>query len=304
MSNDGGIKGGNPARPDRRINAWRDGLAAESLRGVVEAPAYAAGRPGRITAGVVRLHRGPGHDLPVESELLYGDEVKIYDEEGMWAWVQNERDRYVGYIPKGCLAKEPFSPTHRVSALASFAYGQPNIKTPLPYRMFFNSRVEVRGEIGEFCELSDGRYMPKAHLAGLDEVADDFVAVAERFVGVPYLWGGCTADGIDCSGLVQMSMLGAGLECPRDSDMQQSVAGENLDLSGMEELRRGDLVFWPGHVAIMVDDSLLIHANATSMDVRIESFHKVAGRIAMGESSDIIAIRRPARLSLATNIAI
>jgi hypothetical protein len=291
--------------PDRRTNAWRSDLAAESLRGLVDAPRYARGKPGRVTAAIARLHRGPDHDMPVDSELIYGDEVVIYDEEGMWAWVQNRRDDYVGYIPRGCLAKEPRRPTHRISALATYAYGQPSIKTPLPYRMFLNSKVEVREEVGDFMRIADGRFIHKAHLSELDEVADDFVSVAERHVGAPYLWGGRTADGIDCSGLVQASMECAGLACPRDSDMQRGqggqvgLEGEKLDLGGMEELRRGDLVFWPGHVAIMVDDSLLVHANAASMDVRVESFHMVCARIAASGDGDIEAILRPRVLSAA-----
>lgn len=283
---------------DRRVNAVRDDLAAASLQDLVAAPRYADGFPARVVAGKAELHKGANRDTPVDSELIYGDVVTVYDEAGNWAWVQNRRDNYVGYLPKGCLALQLVEPTHKVTALATFAYARPDIKTPLPYKLYLNSQVAVIDENDRFCRLADGRFVASRHLDRLDSCADDFVSVAERHAGVPYLWGGRTMDGIDCSGLVQASMEAAGLVCPRDSDMQPSVEGIDIDIAGMETPRRGDLVFWKGHVGIMLSDSMLIHANAHHMEVCSEPFHVALYRI--GEAGlDLARIRRPAKLSLA-----
>jgi cell wall-associated NlpC family hydrolase len=283
---------------DRRLNAVRDDLAAAHLKDIVSAPRYAEGFPARVVAGKAELHKGPDRDTPVDTELVYGDVVTVYDEAGNWAWVQNRRDGYVGYLPKGCLALQLVEPTHKVTALATFAYGRPDIKTPLPYKLYMNSPLAITGEAGKFYQLADGRYVAKRHVGKPDRFASDFVAVAECYAGVPYLWGGRTMDGIDCSGLVQVSMEAAGLACPRDSDMQPGVAGSDIDPSGMADPRRGDLVFWPGHVAIMLDETMLIHANAHHMEVRVEPLHVALYRIAEA-GHDVSRIRRPAQLSVA-----
>ncbi len=283
--------------PDRRVNAFRADMAASSLRDQIEAGCYVEGKQARITAGIAPLHRGPDYDMPVETQLVYGDDVTVYDEAGNWAWVQNNRDQYVGYLSKGCLSSDLQQPTHKVTALSTFAYGQPGFKTPLPYKLYMNSRLRVVEEVEDYLKLADGRFVHKTHTGKLDDVADDFVSVAERYVEVPYLWGGRTSDGIDCSGLVQVAYELAGLSCPRDSDMQQELEGRDLDLGGMEEMQRGDLIFWQGHVGIMVNDMMMVHANAHHMKVVIETFHKVVGRIAAQGGGDLIAIRRPAALS-------
>lgn len=282
---------------DRRINAVRDDLAAEHLRDLVQVPRYEPGRLARVTAAAMALHRGPDYDTPVETQLIYGDDVTVYDEQGNWAWVQNNRDGYVGYLPKGCLSGDMQQPTHKVTALSTFAYGKPDIKTPLPYRLYMNSRLRVVGEAGGFVKLADGRYVHRSHVGRLDDVADDFVSVAERYVEVPYLWGGRTCDGIDCSGLVQLAFEFAGLACPRDADMQMQMDGRDIDLGGMEEMQRGDLIFWKGHVAIMLNDMMLLHANAHHMKVSVEAFHKVVSRVASDGGGDLVAIKRPLRLS-------
>ena len=282
---------------DRRVNAVRDDLAAEHLRKFVKVPRYAEGQQARVTAGVVGLHRGPDYDLPIDTQLIYGDDVTVYDQQGNWSWVQNNRDHYVGYLPSGCLSSDMQQPTHKVTALSTFAYGRPDIKTPLPYKLYMNARLRVVGEAGDFVKLADGRYLRSCHVAELHHVADDFVSVAEHYVEVPYLWGGRTSDGIDCSGLVQLAFEFAGLACPRDSDMQMQIDGRDLDLGGMEQMQRGDLIFWKGHVAIMVNDMMMLHANAHHMKVCVESFHKVVGRIAAEGGGDLTAIRRPSMLS-------
>ena len=282
---------------DPRVNAYRSDRAAAQLRGLVEAPDFVEGHPARITAARAPLLKGPDYDMPMESEVIYGDDVTVYDEVGNWAWVQNNRDGYVGYLASGCLSAKMIQPTHKITALSTFAYGRPNLKTPLPYKLYMNSRLHIVGQVDDYMQLADGRFVHEQHVAGLQDVADDFVSVAERYLEVPYLWGGRTSDGIDCSGLVQVAYEFSGLSCPRDSDMQQGLPGRALDLGGMEQMQRGDLIFWKGHVAIMVNDMMLLHANATTMRVSIEAFHKVTARIAAQEGGDIVSILRPAALS-------
>ncbi len=282
---------------DPRINAYRSDRASASLRGQVKAPSFIEGRLARITAAKVPLHKGHDYDSPVVSEIIYGDDVTVYDEAANGAWVQNNRDGYVGYVPSGCLSPDMAQPTHKITALSTFAYGRPDLKTPLPYKLYMNSRLHVVGRDGDYMRLKDGRFVHQRHVAELQEVADDFVSVAERYVEVPYLWGGRTCDGIDCSGLVQIAFEFSGLACPRDSDMQQSLPGRALDLGSMEGMQRGDLVFWPGHVAIMVDDTMMLHANARDMAVSVEPFFAAVTRIASRGDGDVVAILRPPALS-------
>ncbi len=282
---------------DARTNAYRLDCAAAHLRGMVKAPNYVEGHISRITAAKVALHKGPDLGAAVVSELIFGDDVTVYDEAGNWAWVQNNRDGYVGYVPAGCLSPDLLQPTHKVTALSTFAYGAADLKTPLPCKLYMNSRLHIVEREGDYMRLHDGLYVYRRHVGELQEVADDFVSVAERYLEVPYLWGGRTCDGIDCSGLVQIAYEFAGLSCPRDSDMQQSLAGRALDLGGMEEMQRGDLVFWPGHVAIMVDDAMLLHANARDMAVSVEPFFAAVTRIASRGDGDVMTILRPPALS-------
>ncbi len=283
---------------DARTNVYRLDCAAAHLRGMVKAPSYIEGRLARITAAKAALHKGPDLGAAVVSEIIYGDDVTVYDEAGNWAWVQNNRDGYVGYVVSDCLSPDMVQPTHKVTALSTFAYGAADLKTPLPFKLYMNSRLHIVEREGDYMRLHDGRYVYRRHVGELQEVADDFVSVAERYLEVPYLWGGRTCDGIDCSGLVQIAYEFAGLSCPRDSDMQQSLAGRALDLGGMEEMQRGDLVFWPGHVAIMVDDAMLLHANARDMAVSVEPFFAAVTRIASRGDGDVLTVLRPPVLSV------
>jgi cell wall-associated NlpC family hydrolase len=284
-------------RPDPRLNAWRADLAAESLRGVVSAPRYAAGEARRVTRSVLPLRSAPRNDTGLDNQVLFGERVRVYDADATWAWCQLERDGYVGYVPAQGLAEIAAASTHRVRALGACVYAEADIKSQALIHVPMNSFIAVEKSEDRFLKLADGGWMVARQLAEINRYAPDFVEVAERFIAAPYLWGGRTAQGLDCSALVQLSMEAAGLACPRDSDLQQKMVGtEVLVPTDLEGLQRGDLVFWRGHVGIMTDGVMLLHANAHHMAVVAEPLHQAAGRIA-GTGSTIASVRRPAALS-------
>ena len=210
---------------DRRLTPARADLAAEHLRGLVDAPRYAKGREMRITAASAPLRRAPQADAPLETEALFGESVAVYDECDGWAWAQLLRDQYVGYLPTASLGASA-EPTHRVRALRTHAYPGPAIKLPPRTALSLGARLTIVDVKGDFAASEDGLYLWSRHLAELCAREPDAVAVAERFLETPYLWGGRTSEGIDCSGLVQTALTAAGVACPRDSDMQESTLGQ------------------------------------------------------------------------------
>jgi cell wall-associated NlpC family hydrolase len=217
------------------------------------------------------LRRRPAPDAPLDTEALLGEGVTVYEtsEEG-WAWVQLEDDGYVGWMPASMLGAAGAAATHRVCAVRTLALVGPSIKVAATRALAFGSRVEIVRTQNAFAVTASGDFLPARHLAPVEEKEDDFVAVAERFLGTPYQWGGKSAFGIDCSGLVQTALTACGIPCPRDSDMQEAALGTPLDLAAPGNLRRGDLVFWRGHVAIVRDPETLLHANAFHMAVALE----------------------------------
>jgi cell wall-associated NlpC family hydrolase len=281
-------------KPDRRRNAWRDDLAAEELWDRILVPNYAPGWPRQLLRPSVPMRSRPDKNLPFDNEIVFGETLKVYDEADGWAWVQLERDRYVGYVPADGLAAEIASPTHRIQALGTFIYPRADIKSPPIMPLTCGSLVAVSRGDDKFCELKTGGFVVTRHLAETTKPARDWVEVAERFLGVPYLWGGRTRLGVDCSGLVQIAMQAGGLDCPRDSDMQQDEIGTSILIpNDLEGLQRGDLVFWKGHVGIMTDGVMMIHANAHHMAVAIEPLVVAARRISR-TGSEVVAVRRPA----------
>lgn len=263
---------------DPRLTPARPDLASAALKGQVEAARYVEGDLRRVAVPVAPLRRRPASDAPLETQALFGETVRVFedDPEG-WSWVQLEADRYVGYLPTEALAAQGAAPTHTVRALRTFLFPGPDIKLPPREALVLGSKVAVREVRGGFAVTPDG-FLPIVHLAEPAEREGDFVAVAARFLGVPYLWGGRSSLGLDCSGLVQTALAATGVAAPRDSDMQEAALGEALPLDA--EPRRGDLLFWPGHVGIVEAADTLLHANAFHMAVAREPLAEALARIA------------------------
>jgi hypothetical protein len=269
---------------DPRVTPMRPDLAAQDR----------ASKAFEATLPAVALRRSPDAGSEQMDQLLFGEHFAVLDEADGWVWGQARRDGYVGYVAAADLAPRLGMPTHRVSALRSYAYAAPDIRAPALglYSMNALARVEAasleEGQ-GRFAQVAGAGWMALAHLSPIGVFETDPAAVAERFLGAPYLWGGRESLGLDCSGLTQAALLACGLACPRDADMQLAV-GRTVDGA---DLRRGDLVIWPDHVGMMLDEERLIHANGFHMAVAIEPLAvKLARRDRMG-SAPPIGYRRP-----------
>jgi cell wall-associated NlpC family hydrolase len=265
---------------DRRLVPARPDLAAEHLRGQVEAGRFVAGIARRVIDTAAPLRREPNPEASLDTEALFGEVVTVYDELEGWAWGQLARDSYVGWLPANSLGAV-IPPTHRVCAVRTFIYPTPSIKRPPLMVLSMGSEVTVTHADGLFQAIEGGGFVFGRHLAPLGAIESDPVSVAERFLGTPYLWGGRTSLGLDCSALVQTAMHACGIACPRDSDMQESALGNLVDpgpdLAGLE---RGDLLFWRGHVALVRDAATLVHASGHTMTVAIEPLRQGIARIA------------------------
>jgi len=266
--------------PDRRLNAYRPDLAEARLAGIVDAERYTEGEPARVAVPVAALRLRPEEAVGIDTELLFGETVRVLDRADGWAWVKADADGYVGYLPETALAS-PGTATHVVAVPRSFAYPGADLRFPAAFALSMGSRLSVVGESEtrgtRYLTLDGGQSVVAAHCRPLDAPADaDYVAVAARFLETPYLWGGRSGFGIDCSGLVQLAMAMAGKPAPRDSDMQANGLGAPIDRAS---LRRGDLVFWKGHVAIMEDAATILHANGHTMSVAREGLEEAIRRI-------------------------
>ena len=264
---------------DPRITPARPDLAAKHLEGQVSAPRFVEGTLYEVLEPQAPLRRAASPDATVLTEALMGERMMVYEatEEG-WAWGQLADDNYVGWIAANALGRPGPPPTHKVSALRTFLFPGPDIKLPPRAALPFGARLALMRQKESFA-VTAGGYVPARHLQPMRAAEADFVAVAERFVGVPYLWGGKTNFGIDCSGLVQVALTACGKSCPRDSDMQERALGNAAAAPDLAALRRGDLLFWKGHVAIVRDPDMLLHANAHHMAVVVEPLAPALERI-------------------------
>ncbi|WP_027169287.1 NlpC/P60 family protein [Mesorhizobium sp. WSM3224] len=269
---------------DARLHAFRSDLADARLKGEVAADRFVTGRPARIMASVADLRKAPRPDAGVNTQALFGDDVLVFEDAEGWAWVQAERDGYVGYVADNLLGRREHAPTHIVCVPRTFLYPGPDLRFPIGGQLSMGSTVAVIGSADtrgtHYALLPSGEAIIAGHLRPIGELAEDYATVAESFLGTPYLWGGVSGFGIDCSGLVQLSMRMTDRQVLRDSDMQAASIGTPIepgpDYSG---LRRGDLVFWKGHVAIMTDARDMIHANGHTMLVSREGLKEAVERI-------------------------
>jgi cell wall-associated NlpC family hydrolase len=273
-----------PARPD---------LAAIHLRGTVEAARFVEGMPMRVRVPVAPLRREPRSDAPLDTEALFGEAVIAYDHDAEgWSWVQLKDDSYVGYMPTEALGPDQARPTHRIDALRTFVYPGPSIKEPPLMALSLGSTIAVTAEDGKFVK-TDAGFVFAMHAKPLDDTERDYAGTAERYEGIPYLWGGKSSLGIDCSGLVQTALKAAGIQCPRDTSMQVNELGTPIPFDDrLLGLQRGDFVFWKGHVGIMLDAETIVHANGHFMEVVSEPLRMARDRTIAKGSGPIVMIRR------------
>ena len=266
---------------DRRLNAYRADLAEARLRGLVEAKRFVEGTPATVSVPVLPLRARPEPGCGTDTELLYGEALRVLDAAGGWAWVKSDFDDYVGYVPETMVKPPAAAATHIVAVPRTFVYRGADLRFPQAFALSMGSRLNVTGEAetrGTRYFLMDGGLAIVANhcTPAASPPADDYVSIATRFLETPYLWGGRSGFGIDCSGLVQLSMQMTGRRVLRDTDMQAASIGRPV---AREELIRGDLVFWKGHVAIMEDEKTLIHANGHTMTVAREGLEDAIRRI-------------------------
>jgi cell wall-associated NlpC family hydrolase len=276
---------------DTRLNALRGDIADARLAGVANGARLVEGELREVAVPLLSLYREPRFDSRLETQGLMGERVRVFDVREGWAWLQLEADGYVGYAAMDDLSVPRVASTHRVAVPSTFMFPVPDIKSQPVVTVTMNARLAVVGGDERFAHLANGRFIVARHLKPLEESEPDFVAVAEAYLHVPYLWGGKSVLGIDCSGLVQLSLEAAGISSPRDSDMQETQLGRALPNDGLSGLKRGDLVFWEDHVGIMTDAHTLLHANGHFMQVAHEPLLPAVERIAR-RHSPVTAIRR------------
>ena len=278
---------------DPRIHPYRDDLAAAHLKGRVEAKTFVDGRPTRVRIPFAALMTKPDRGALQASECLYGEAFTVYDERDGWAWGQCGHDGYVGYVAAKALAGDAPQPTHWVTAARSLVF--PDAKGEYPPARGFSMRslVAVADAAGDYARLADGGWMFAPHLAPVGESRPGFIAHAKKFLGAPYMWGGRGGLGIDCSGLIQVSMAAAGIDCPRDSDQQREALGEDLGIpDDHATLKAGDVVFFPGHVGFYLGDGRFLHASSFDMMVSVHPFADVLARVRARHGKDVLKVRR------------
>jgi len=291
---------GLPPQFDPRVTPARADLAAAALRQHVTAKRYVSGIRRRVIDAVAALCVRPDNAGPRLSSLLFGEGFIVYEEKDGWCWGQCAGDDYVGYVEGAALGVD-HECCHAVAVLMTHIYQSPELKSPPLSCLSFASRLALGARTeGDFRQLLSGGWVFAPHMRGRFEHQTDILETAGRFLGVPYLWGGRSAFGIDCSGLLQLAFGAAGIALPRDTDQQQAALPGDMGADPAAlSLARGDVVFFPGHVGIMADDRHLLHANAHHMAVTIDRLDAVIDRVAAGLAAEgrqippVSAIKRP-----------
>jgi cell wall-associated NlpC family hydrolase len=260
---------------DRRLTLVRDGLADVRLEGLVAAERFAAAVPMQAATPTASLRKAASAEAEQENQLLFGERFDVLFEDGDFAFGQARRDGYVGYVPSAALTLLGEPPTHRVAAIRTYAFSRPDIKSAIVGLYSVGALVTVEAREGLFAKVAGSGWITEAHLGPIGTGETDHVAVAQRFLGAPYQWGGRESLGLDCSALVQLSLAACNRACPRDTDMQRAFFPEIAEA----ERRRGDLVFWKGHVAVLLDADTILHANAFHMAVAAEPLAEAIARI-------------------------
>ena len=269
-----------PARPD---------LAALHLKDVVQADVYASPTPMQVSVPLAPMTAKPDAEGEMTSQLIFGEAFTAYENESGWVWGQTALDGYVGYIPEACLMEAMDEPSHRITALQALVYPDADFRARPIGALPFGARVSVGERAAPFVQLNVGGWVAETAVKPVADKAPMWVATAEIFKGAPYLWGGRSAAGFDCSGLVQIALQSANVACPRDSDQQLAALGRDAPQSA---LRRGDLVFWKGHVGIMTSPKTLLHANLNHMEVAEEPFEAAVERIGQKEFGEVLGVKR------------
>lgn len=260
---------------DPRLTPFSGRVAHISLQGQIDAPTYTPGENMRVCNMLVDLLRTVNG--PRDRQILHGARVCVIDRDGDFAYVRAEADGYCGWVRHDALGTD-FSVTHQVVTRSTHCYSAPDLKSPEQGTLSLNSQVQIIGKDGQFLRCVSGFWLPEQHLAPIGQVATDPVSVAESLLGTPYLWGGNSAFGVDCSGLVQLALHACGIPCPADSDQQKQTLG--VSLAEGEPPERGDLLFWRGHVAWVSAPDMILHANAHTMSVAYEPLFTAINRIA------------------------
>lgn len=272
---------------DPRSYFANDRVAHESLRGQIVGREFPTVAVRQAITPVTDLLRAPNGKR--DAQLLIGAGFEVLETRDGWCFGRSTADGYVGYIQETALGGKQIA-SHRVTSRSTHIYSGAALKAPEIAALSFGSLLSVASEIEGFAKLSGGGFVPTQHISALTLCANDPAAIALKFLETPYLWGGNSTFGIDCSGLVQVCLHAAGQPCPRDTDQQETFFTQEVD--PMSRLKRGDLVFWQGHVAMMLNESEMIHANAHHMAVAIEPLDKAKKRIGAREFGDVTSIKR------------
>lgn len=274
---------------DPRLTLMRDGVAALSLFGQVRADRYAPTIAARCVVAAAAIRKAADAGSEQQDQIIFGEAFDILSEDGGFAFGQARRDGYVGFVERAALAQGLVEPSHWVSALRTYAFAEPDLKTATTGLYTLNSLVAVEQTDGRFAKISDGGWVVASHLSPIGDYASDPAGVASLFLNAPYQWGGRESTGLDCSGLIQQALYACGRAGPRDTDMQAAALGKPIERN---ELQRNDLVFWRGHVGIMVDELRLLHANAHHMMTAVEPVADAIARISSAGAGAPTAFKR------------